>query len=63
MVCFEECTVLAKWFVFIFHHFLATMLYTYIHTKLGVHTIKNLKGGVIEKVKVPVASQVQKGWW
>lgn len=40
-----------------------TMLYTYIHTKLGVHTIKNLKGGVIEKVKVPVASQVQKGWW
>jgi hypothetical protein len=39
-----------------------TMLYTYIHTIHGSTKVKT-PDGETKKVKVPVASEVQPGWW
>lgn len=45
---------------FPFH--LPTMLYTYVHTKHGSHKVKDSTGETTS-LKVPVASEVQPGWW
>ena len=51
------------WSYFVYFPFyLPTMLYTYIHTIQGSTKVET-EGGLIKSVKVPVASEVQSGWW
>jgi len=51
------------WSYLVFFPFhLPTLLYTYVHTKMGTHKVKDTTGKIIS-VKVPVASEVQPGWW
>jgi|Transcript_24358 protein-tyrosine phosphatase len=45
---------------FPFH--LPTMLYTYVHTKFGSHKVTTPDGHTKKEI-VPVASEVQRGWW
>lgn len=47
--------------VFFPFHF-PSMLYTHVHTRLGTEKIK-MPNGEIRKEVVPVASEVQPGWW
>lgn len=46
---------------FPFH--LPTILYTHVHTRLSTHKIMNDKTNHTEHIVVPVASEVQPGWW
>jgi hypothetical protein len=57
-----ETGEIPKWsYVLFFPFHLPTMLYTMIHTNIGTQTIEK-DGKEIEEV-VPVASEVQPGWW
>lgn len=46
-------------YVIFFPFHIPTMIYTYVHTKIGKHKDKDGKHNIV----VPVASEVHKGWW
>mmetsp|Transcript_15987 Transcript_15987/g.19207 ORF Transcript_15987/g.19207 Transcript_15987/m.19207 type:complete len:285 (-) Transcript_15987:81-935(-) len=52
-----------KWSYFLFFPFhMPTLLYTHIHTRHGTCKVKT-PAGETKKERVPVASEVQPGWW
>ena len=52
------------WSYIIFFPFhIPTIVYTHIHTKISTHTMKDYSTGNSEKESVPVATEVQPGWW
>jgi protein-tyrosine phosphatase len=52
------------WSYFMFFPFhIPTVLYTHVHTKMTTHKVENKKTGVITHDLVPVATEVQPGWW
>lgn len=51
------------WSYIVFFPFhLPSILYTHIHTRMGTTTTKT-PNGQVQKTVVPVASEVQPGWW
>lgn len=49
-------------YVVYFPFHLPSMLYTHVHTLTGTQKVKDKDGKIVEEV-VPVASEVQPGWW
>lgn len=51
------------WSYIVFYPFhFPSMLYTYVHTRIGTEKIKT-PSGETKRERVPVASEVQPGWW
>ncbi|KAG7360846.1 dual specificity phosphatase [Nitzschia inconspicua] len=52
------------WSYLVFFPFhIPTLLYTHVHTRMGVYKSAESKDGKAKYNPVPVASEVQKGWW
>jgi protein-tyrosine phosphatase len=53
-----------KWSYVVFFPFhIPTLLYTHIHTLYGTHKTMDQNTGMVVYAKVPVATEVQPGWW
>jgi hypothetical protein len=50
-------------YVIFFPFHIPTLLYTHVHTRIGVHKSPETKDGKAKFNPVPVASEVQPGWW
>mmetsp|Transcript_1416 Transcript_1416/g.2285 ORF Transcript_1416/g.2285 Transcript_1416/m.2285 type:complete len:273 (-) Transcript_1416:508-1326(-) len=50
-------------YVIFFPFHIPTLLYTHVHTRIGVHKTKDSKTEKFSYHIVPVASEVQPGWW
>jgi protein-tyrosine phosphatase len=51
------------WSYIVFYPFhFPSMLYTYVHTRIGTEKLKT-PSGETKRERVPVASEVQPGWW
>jgi hypothetical protein len=50
-------------YILFFPFHVPTKLYTHIHTRVSTHKVTNVKTNQTEHIVVPVASEVQPGWW